>query len=107
VSHDQLTLFDRPFPARDTGADGAPCGDCGRPTLPRADRSEWYMVHKHVWLDAQPWNDHGGVVGYLCVGCLERRLGRRLGPADFTDAPVNEPAPWGDSFRLAERKGHR
>jgi len=30
---------------------------------------------------------------FLCVGCLEARLGRELTGADFTDAEVNEPGP--------------
>lgn len=27
--------------------------------------------------------------GFLCISCLERRLGRELVRADFIDAPVN------------------
>lgn len=40
---------------------------------------------------------------FLCVGCLEGRLGRVLVPADFTSAPINDPSPW-DTPRLAARK---
>jgi hypothetical protein len=29
--------------------------------------------------------------GYLCIGCLQRRLGRELTGDDFTDALVNDP----------------
>jgi hypothetical protein len=49
---------------------------------------------------------------FLCVGCLERRLGRRLGPQDFTRAPINEDDPW-KTERLRSRlreehhDGHR
>jgi hypothetical protein len=40
---------------------------------------------------------------FLCVGCIERRLGRMIGPDDFTAAPINEPSPW-DTPRSAARK---
>ena len=56
------------------------------------------MVHDAVWAQA------GAVDGYLCIGCLETRLGRALGPDYFPDFPVNEhPHPW-DTERLAARK---
>ena len=74
--------------------------DCGRDTAPglpgRAelaelvatrpdvkmaidDRAEIYAVRKAVWT-AAGMKTYGGC---LCIGCLERRLGRRLGPKDF------------------------
>jgi hypothetical protein len=28
---------------------------------------------------------------FLCIGCLELRIGRQLTAADFTDCPVNVP----------------
>jgi hypothetical protein len=40
---------------------------------------------------------------YLCIGCLERRLGRILTCADFTDAPVNWMPKWRRSARLNAR----
>jgi len=45
--------------------------------------------------------------GLLCIGCLERRLGRRLTPADFTDAPANDPSDRdsGRSRRFLDRLG--
>lgn len=45
------------------------------------------MVHGGVWADAGMGHD-----GYLCIGCLERRLGRKLHRADFTSASVNDLA---------------
>ena len=55
---------------------------------------EWYMVHDRVW--AAAGMDTGtiplGGRGFLCVGCLEARLGRRLRRRDFIDAPVNWPS---------------
>jgi hypothetical protein len=47
------------------------------------------MVHHHVWKAA------GMISGFLCIGCIEARLGRRLSPGDFTNAAINDPAdPW-------------
>jgi hypothetical protein len=63
--------------------------------------SEVYSVRNVVWERAgmEPWG------GCLCVGCLEKRLGRRLKPKDF---------PRGDPFnqlpgtaRLMKRMGRR
>lgn len=58
------------------------------------------MVHASLW--PLPKANVVTEVGYfLCVGCLERRLGRLLTPADFTDAPVNRldcPLPKSDSL---------
>lgn len=42
-------------------------------------RSEVYMVRNRVW-EAAGMEPMGGC---LCIGCLERRLGRRLKPKDF------------------------
>jgi hypothetical protein len=50
------------------------------------DRQETYIVHDHVWKAAgmEPWG------GCLCIGCLEKRIGRKLMPMDFPrDAPLN------------------
>jgi len=67
----------------------APCRDCGIETLAEewGEHSEYYMVHDAVW--AQAGMAPGG--GYLCVGCLEQRLGRRLNPGDFPAVPLNDP----------------
>lgn len=64
--------------------------------------NEYYMVHREIWLQANPVFD-----GMLCVGCLETRLGRQLSSSDFTDFPVNKP--WFDSKseRLLDRLGVR
>ena len=55
---------------------------------------EWYMVRDEVW--AAAGMDTGAIPlggrGFLCMGCLETRLGRRLLPGDFIDAPVNWPS---------------
>jgi hypothetical protein len=91
----------------DCGTDYPPCsGSRGRPL--RRDLWEHSMVTDSVWLATgmpehkpRPYNAPGG--DFLCVGCLEQRLGRELLPADFTAAPINDPSP-GDTPRLASRK---
>ena len=57
------------------------------------------MVHDELW--AQAGMDKLG--GCLCVGCLERRIGRRLVPADFKAVPANDPDRMMHSDRLASR----
>ena len=49
------------------------------------DRCEIYTVRDTVWKTAgmEPMG------GCLCVGCLEKRLDRRLRPKDFTRHPFN------------------
>jgi hypothetical protein len=65
------------------------CADCGTDTTPCPGEWEYYMVHNTVWSCAQMKG------GFLCVGCLEARLGRKLEPCDFTDVIGNDPDnPW-------------
>ena len=62
-------------------------------------RSETYIVHDHVWKAAgvEPW---GGV---LCIGCLEKRIGRELTSIDFD---ADHPFMWlPDTPRLLQRQG--
>jgi hypothetical protein len=66
------------------------------------------MVTDAVWAAAgmpphvvREYNAPGGA--FLCVSCIEKRLGRALAPTDF---PFNEPSPW-DTPRLASRKAKR
>ena len=57
-----------------------PCGCCNVDT---SSNNEYYMIQNELWeriaLDAQ----------YLCVGCAELRLERKLTANDFTDCPLN------------------
>jgi len=55
------------------------------------------MVKDEVWKQA------GLGEGYLCIGCIEKRLGRQLNKADFTDAPINTIFKPLFSKRLLER----
>jgi hypothetical protein len=65
------------------------------------------MLHDELWQRAVPEDtDAPGMSIFLCVGCLERRLGRRLTPADLKAVGISELNAI-DSDRLADRKGHR
>jgi len=57
------------------------CTDCQVDTL----RYEYYGVYEEVWLLAT--KDKPAV--YLCIGCLEQRIKRKLGPEDFSLVPLN------------------
>ena len=83
------------------------CHDCGTETLSPEPGvpTEYYMVHDRVWQAARAPER-----GYLCIGCLEHRLGRQLHRGDFTDAPLNDltrqrpdKAWWWRSERLQDR----
>ncbi len=89
------------------------CVDCRANTTPCTVMRRWgqracpahhgweiYMIADAVWAAADgPARPHG----FLCVGCLERRLGRELTAADFKDVSLNTRSVC-DSPRLAERK---
>jgi hypothetical protein len=78
------------------------CIDCGVDTRSATGIDEYYAVHDDVWAAT-------GLAprdGMLCIGCLERRIGRRLEPKDFDmKAPINHSG--GGSERLQSRKRHR
>jgi hypothetical protein len=73
------------------------CVDCGFNTAPDetgkspmrlSSDNEVYTVRNSIWAKAgmEPFG------GCLCVGCLEKRLGRRLRPKDFKrDHVFNQP----------------
>jgi hypothetical protein len=73
------------------------CRDCGVNTT--GVNGEYYMVQDAIWKQAK-MHRNGGM---LCIGCLERRIGRRLTKLDFKVAPVND----GDrcSDRMRDRLG--
>jgi hypothetical protein len=87
------------------------CADCGIGCLTIDEYP--YMVHDHVW--DQAW--HGRRKSWysrpdcqqiglevLCIGCLERRLGRTLVADDFIpDVPCNDPQQRHISQRLRDR----
>ncbi|MFD5425237.1 hypothetical protein [Streptomyces sp. NPDC127084] len=69
------------------------CSDCGTDST-----DERYMVRDDVWAAAGmcPF-------GFLCIGCIEQRLGRRLAAADFLDLPLNLAPEYRRSERLSAR----
>lgn len=84
------------------------CADCGVNTTPRGPDWEWYMVHDQVWADAgmKTGDENHSGRGFLCIGCLEKRLVRQLTPADFKDLPINAWASRESrTARLADRLG--
>jgi hypothetical protein len=81
------------------------CVDCKVDTG-AGGNGEFYMVKNAVWQAAGmdptdcPENYRRF---YLCIGCLEERLGRRLTPEDFLDCPLNHRPS--QSARLNDRLG--
>jgi hypothetical protein len=67
-------------------------------TLSFDDRCEVYTIKKAVWKAAgmQPWG------GRLCIGCLEKRLRRKLRPKDFPRHDAFNSLP--GTERLIERR---
>lgn len=70
------------------------CVDCSQNTS-----YEHYFATNEVWMKQAGM----GEAGMLCVGCLERRIGRRLEPTDFTDAHINNPKTHPMTMRLRAR----
>jgi len=76
---------------------GAFCADCfksGRPKL-----ADWYVVKKSVWERAWPGtsmrsaSEPMAMKHFLCIPCLEKRIGRRLSRSDFDMRRLhNDPA---------------
>ena len=58
------------------------CLDCSVSTL---DNREYYMLEFNLWELINPKDS-----GMLCIGCVEKRLGRTLTSADFLDCPLND-----------------
>jgi hypothetical protein len=64
------------------------------------ERSEVYTVKAAVWQAA----GMGPMDGCLCIGCLEKRLGRELAPIDFPRKDALNRVPVGTE-RLLSRRG--
>ena len=66
---------------------------------------ELFYLRNEIWLRANP-----GGKGWLCVGCVETRLGRQLVAGDFEDAhPAGQvnAGPGGSARLRARLKGFR
>lgn len=72
------------------------CMDC---KIDTAQIQEYYMVDDTLWDTINP-----KILGMLCIGCLEDRIGRLLTPEDFTICPVNDGC-FGRSSRMLDRLG--
>jgi hypothetical protein len=120
---EMLESFNKDKAVQDMIVESWVCVDCGVNTAPgfpsgpeagiafargakrvpqRFDReTEVYHVKDKIWKQAgmKPWG------GCLCVGCLERRIGRQLRPKDFAqhDLDVWSEQPCTD--RLLNRRG--
>jgi hypothetical protein len=74
---------------------GTQCVDCGVECLPDTPEgaADWqqYGVHDGVWAAA------GRGRGWLCVSCLEVRLGRSLSAADLIHAEINRLGAYDDA----------
>ena len=83
------------------------CADCGVGTF---TLGEWYLVKDEVWAQAwagrlKSWHRLPGQQ-ILCIGCLEKRIGRTLMASDFiTDEPINDPAK--ATTRMSDRMRQR
>jgi len=78
------------------------CADCRieiAPKQPQPGTWHWYMVWDEIWAQAGMSAD-----GFLCVPCLERRLGRPLRINDLADRPVNARRDWADTPQLHRLK---
>jgi hypothetical protein len=64
-------------------------------------KSEIYSVRDAVWKQAGMKADGG----CLCIGCLEKRIGRQLTPKDFPRQPLNHPGMPGTKRLLSRRRG--
>lgn len=81
------------------------CRDCG---IDVTDIGEYaYMVHRHIWDQAtkrsRTARGPGQVSTYdiVCVGCLQKRLGRELHHDDFAwERPLNTVSDYDRSVRL-------
>jgi hypothetical protein len=73
------------------------CADCGIDTVAAGEQ---YAIDDQLWGQAISLSPRRSPMVELCVGCVEKRIGRALTAADFKDAPINRPHA-GNSNRLA------
>jgi hypothetical protein len=77
------------------------CMGCGIDT---AAIGEYYMVTDKLWAKAARAHASIDDRGMLCIGCLEKAIGRTLTRSDFKNVPLNYMWP-SQSARLRERLG--
>ncbi len=86
------------------------CPGCGRHV--KRMREYGYLVHDRIWKQSlQRARCHGEKVStydLVCIGCLEKRLGRELTSKDFNwEVPLNYAPVYPRSKRLRNRMGDR
>ena len=92
------------------------CNDCGmdtEPWPPHRGTQEQYLVKDDVWVSAgMPSGQWGGETGFskvgggfLCVGCIEKRLGRLLTVNDFEPITLEFLKGCHNTPRLLSRVG--
>ena len=59
------------------------CLDCKKDTVKML---EYYMVTPELWRTSVSEEESGGM---LCIGCLEKRIKRKLDMGDFILCPLN------------------
>lgn len=74
------------------------CRDCRIDVI---DADEWYMVNNDVWAQT----GLGKQDGYLCLDCLEHRLGRPVLNGDFKPTDADNCEHWGGLDRMYPRCG--
>lgn len=74
------------------------CRDC---RVDVAAIDHWYMVHNAVWAAAGGSEGHGR--DYLCLDCLEKRLGRPLLNGDFKPTDADNCEHWSGLDRMYPR----
>lgn len=79
----------------------AMCYDCGHDTQMM---HEYYMLHNDVWWLATRGTPYLSEF-MLCIGCVEKRLGRKLHKLDFSMAPINHKNEIKRSLLLKSRLG--
>jgi hypothetical protein len=73
-----------------------PCMDCNVDT---DAINEIYIITHDLWRKAVPEED-SSMSKFLCIGCLEKRMGRELCSTDF---PEHVPMNWPQLFNKSER----
>ena len=71
------------------------CEDCLDDT---SKLKEHYYINDDIWYKIHPTES-----GMLCIGCVEVRLGRKLGPKDFPKVHINNFKLYPMSQRLLSR----
>lgn len=83
IAHDGTTSCPCPD-CRSAGKSVHPCADCGIDTTAEGIRdNNYYMATDEIW------NMYGAGDGFLCLSCLEKRLGRPFTDQDFNDSILN------------------